>query len=257
MGTIDQDGPAALGLPTGPAKTARVRSMFDAIAPRYDLVNRIMTLGLDQGWRRRTVAALGLAPGSVVLDLACGTGDLTRMAGRQGYRTLGADLSWGMLSANGAGRPLFQADASALPLAAASIDGIVCGYALRNFTDLEASLAEAARVLRPGGRLAVLEVAAPTGGLLRLGHRVWFEKVVPVVGGLLSDGAAYRYLPRSTVYLPDEAGLRAVLRRVGFATVGRHLLDGGLSQLVTATRVGQPPDRSRPAGVGTPALGGR
>jgi demethylmenaquinone methyltransferase/2-methoxy-6-polyprenyl-1,4-benzoquinol methylase len=252
VGTIDQDGPAALGLPTGPAKTARVRSMFDAIAPRYDLVNRIMTLGLDQGWRRRTVAALGLAPGSLVLDLACGTGDLTAMAERQGYRTVGADLSWGMLTANATDRPRFQADASALPLADGSIDGIVCGYALRNFTDLEACLAEAARVLRPGGRVAVLEVAAPTRGLLRVGHRGWFEKVVPVVGGILSDGAAYRYLPRSTVYLPDEAGLRARFRQAGFATVGRHLLDGGLSQLLTATRVGRPAERS-----GDPVIGDR
>jgi len=258
MGTIDQEGPAALGLPTGPAKTARVRSMFDAIAPRYDLVNRIMTLGLDQGWRRRTVSALALAPGSVVLDLACGTGDLSRIADRQGYRTLGADLSWGMLASNASGRPLFQADASALPLADATIDGVVCGYALRNFTDLEASLAEAARVLRPGGRLAVLEVAAPAGGLLRVGNRLWFERVVPVVGGILSDASAYRYLPRSTVYLPDEAGLRAMLRRVGFATVGRRLLDGGLSQLLTATRAGLPPGSAAhldPPGV--PAIGGR
>jgi demethylmenaquinone methyltransferase/2-methoxy-6-polyprenyl-1,4-benzoquinol methylase len=233
-------------LPTGEAKTARVRSMFDAIAPRYDLVNRLMTFGLDQGWRRAAVDALGLPPGAVVLDLACGTGDLTRLAARRGYRTIGADLSWGMLRAdpsganpNGAGSAV-QCDASRLPLATGSVDGIVCGYALRNFTDLAAALAEAGRILRPGGRIAVLEVAAPPAGLLRAGHKLWFEHGVPLLGAVLSDADAYRYLPRSTAYLPDEVGLRALFRQAGFATVNRRLLSGGLSQLLTGTRAGMP-----------------
>jgi demethylmenaquinone methyltransferase/2-methoxy-6-polyprenyl-1,4-benzoquinol methylase len=233
-------------LPTGEAKTARVRSMFDAIAPRYDLVNRLMTFGLDQGWRRATVDALGLPPGAVVLDLACGTGDLTRLAARRGYRTVGADLSWGMLRADPAGVgpdgavSAVQCDASRLPLATASVDGIVCGYALRNFTDLAAALAEAGRILRPGGRIAVLEVAAPPSGLLRAGHKLWFEHGVPLLGAVLSDADAYRYLPRSTAYLPDEVGLRTLFRQAGFATVGRRLLSGGLSQLLTGTRAGMP-----------------
>jgi demethylmenaquinone methyltransferase/2-methoxy-6-polyprenyl-1,4-benzoquinol methylase len=226
-------------LPTGSEKTARVREMFDLIAPRYDLVNRLMTLGLDQGWRRATVAALGLVQGAAVLDLACGTGDLGAIATRRGYRTVGVDLSWGMLAARRPG-PAVQADVLALPFGDGAFDGIVCGYALRNFTDLGASLAEAARVLRPGGRIAVLEVAHPPSGLLRMGHRVWLERVVPLLGGLLSDGAAYRYLPRSTAYLPDEAGLRRAFGAAGFATVGRRLLHGGLSQLLTATRTGLP-----------------
>jgi len=234
--------PESLGLPTGDEKTERVRAMFDTIAPRYDLVNRVMTLGLDQGWRRTTVGALGLPAGSVVVDLACGTGDLSRLAARRDYRTVGVDLSWGMLAARRSGGPVVQADATALPLSTAAVDGIVCGYALRNFTDLAGVLAETARVLRPGGRLALLEVAAPEGGALALGHRLWFERVVPVLGGLLSDREAYRYLPRSTVYLPDAEGLRRLLVGAGFATVGRRLLHGGLSQLVTATRVGLPPD---------------
>ena len=236
----------ALGLPTGEAKTARVRSMFDAIAPRYDLVNRLMTLGLDQGWRRRTVRALGLPVGSLVLDLACGTGDLTRIAGRHGYRTRrGRPLVGhaGRPTAPGArwSRPTPQS----CPWPRGSIDGVVCGYALRNFTDLEVAWSR-----RPGS--CARAAAWPCSrwpprprALLRAGHAVWFERVVPVLGGLLSDRAAYRYLPRSTVYLPPDPELRRLLRQAGFATVGRRLLNGGLSQLLTATRVGLPTDAPR------------
>ena len=129
-------------LPLGEEKTARVRSMFDAIAPRYDLVNRLMTFGLDQSWRRDTIAALALPPGSLLLDIACGTGDLSRLARRRSYRVVGADLSLGMLVANRSGTPLLQADCSRLPFADGTFDGLVCGYALRNFTDLAAALAE-------------------------------------------------------------------------------------------------------------------
>lgn len=214
--------------------------MFDAIAPRYDVVNRVIALGLDQRWRRTTVGALGLPAGSLVLDLACGTGALAALAQRQGLRTVGADLSWGMLAAGGAPRPVLQADAAHLPLASASFDGVVCGFALRNFTDLAASLAEAGRVLRPGGRIAVLEVAAPEPGILRAGFDLWFDHLVPVLGGLLSDAAAYHYLPRSIAYLPDEPALRRLFWEAGFATVGRRAIHGGLSQLLTATRTGLP-----------------
>ncbi|MGH9091490.1 MAG: ubiquinone/menaquinone biosynthesis methyltransferase, partial [Acidimicrobiales bacterium] len=222
-------------LPTGDEKTARVRAMFDTIAPRYDLVNRLMTFGLDRGWRRTAVDALGLPPGSAVLDLACGTGDLASLARRHGYRTVGVDLSLGMLAAGHAGAAA-QGDAAKLPLATGALDGVVCGYALRNVTDLAGSLAEAARVLRPGGRVAVLEVAAPPPGPLLAGYHLWFEHAVPALGGLLSDADAYHYLPRSTAYLPDWPALRRLFAAAGFATVGRRLLAGGLSQLVTATR---------------------
>jgi demethylmenaquinone methyltransferase/2-methoxy-6-polyprenyl-1,4-benzoquinol methylase len=227
-------------LPTGDAKTAQVREMFDAIAPRYDLVNRIITFGLDRRWRRLTFDALGLPAESTVLDLACGTGDLAALVARRGCRVIGSDLSKGMLSARHDPFPAVQADASALPLRTGCLDGVVCGYALRNFTDLAASLAEAARVLRPGGRLAVLEVASPDGALMRRGFDLWFGRCVPAIGGLLSDGAAYRYLPRSTEYLPAPDELRAMLGAAGFATVGRRLLNGGLSQIITATRRGMP-----------------
>jgi demethylmenaquinone methyltransferase / 2-methoxy-6-polyprenyl-1,4-benzoquinol methylase len=225
-------------LPTGKEKTARVRAMFDVIAPRYDLVNRLISLGLDQHWRRRAVRSLGLPAGATVLDLACGTGSLGDIALRAGYCVLGADMSAGMLAERKAALPALQCDAAALPLAAASVDGVVCGYALRNFTDLAASLAEAARVLRPGGRIAVLEVASPSGALVRAGHAVWFGHAVPMIGGIVSDGDAYRYLPDSVAYLPGDIALRRLFREAGFATVGRQLLQGGLSQIITGTRRG-------------------
>jgi demethylmenaquinone methyltransferase/2-methoxy-6-polyprenyl-1,4-benzoquinol methylase len=214
--------------------------MFDAIAPRYDLINRLMTFGLDQAWRRATIEALALPTGALVLDLACGTGDLSRLAQRAGFRVIGADLSAGMLAANGTGTPLVESESSVLPFPDGAFDGIVCGYALRNFTDLAQSLADMARILRPGGRLAVLEVDAPASRVLRSGYNVWFNKVVPVLGGALSDKDAYRYLPRSVAYLPAAPVLRTMLVEAGFATVGIRPLAGGLSQLVMATRAGTP-----------------
>ena len=231
---------ASADLPTGAEKTALVRSMFDAIAPRYDLVNRLMTFGLDVRWRKKSTRALGLPEGSRVLDLACGTGDFLKILRATGFRPLGMDLSWGMLAANRSGMPLAQADGTWLPLASGSIDGITCGYALRNFTELDKVFGEFGRVVRPGGRISLLEVAEPDHGLLRTGDRIWFNRVVPVIGGLLSDGASYRYLPKSTAYLPTTEQLRSMLMDAGFSAVNRRALSGGLSQLITATRRGQP-----------------
>ena len=227
---------ASTPLPATEEKTEVVRSMFDAIAPRYELVNRVMTFGLDASWRKRTVSSLGLAEGSVVLDLACGTGDLSRTLAERGYRPIGADLSFGMLAASHGTGPLLHADASQLPLADNSVDGLVCGYALRNFTDLSACLREMARVVRPGGRISLLEVGAPDSKLIGFGYRLWFEKAVPVIGGLLSDRSAYSYLPASTAYLPDPDTLRTLLLSAGFSGVNHHHLSGGLSQLITATK---------------------
>jgi demethylmenaquinone methyltransferase/2-methoxy-6-polyprenyl-1,4-benzoquinol methylase len=227
-------------LPTGADKTVLVRSMFDAIAPRYDLVNRTMTFGLDVRWRKQSLRALGLPAGATVLDLACGTGDFLKLLRSGGFRAFGMDLSWGMLVANHTGLPLAQANGAALPVATASVDGITCGYALRNFTELGAVFAEFGRIVRPGGRLSLLEVSEPDSGLLRTGHRIWFRKVVPVIGGLLSDRSAYQYLPKSTAYLPTTEELRTMLHEAGFSSVNRRGLSGGLSQLITATRSGQP-----------------
>jgi demethylmenaquinone methyltransferase/2-methoxy-6-polyprenyl-1,4-benzoquinol methylase len=231
---------AEADLPTGREKTELVRSMFDSIAPRYDLVNRMMTFGLDVHWRRQSARSLGLPAGSRVLDLACGTGDFLTILAGAGLRPFGLDLSWGMLAANSTGLPLAQAEAASLPVATSSIDGITCGYALRNFTELEPVFCELGRVVRPGGRISLLEVAEPDHGLLLAGHRVWFRRVVPLIGGLLSDRAAYRYLPKSTAYLPSTAELRSMLREAGFSAVNQRPLSGGLSQLITATREGRP-----------------
>lgn len=223
-------------LPTGQEKVDAVRSMFDAIAPRYDLVNRVMTFRMDVGWRKRTIADLRLPQASTVLDLACGTGDLCRGLAAAGLRPVGMDLSFGMLAAARTEVPLCQADALRLPVPDASIDGVTCGFALRNFVELGPFFAELGRVVRPNGRIALLEVAEPANPVLRWGHGIYFGKVVPRIGGLLSDASAYQYLPRSVAYLPEPATMLAMLADAGFEQVNRQLLSTGIAQLITATR---------------------
>jgi demethylmenaquinone methyltransferase / 2-methoxy-6-polyprenyl-1,4-benzoquinol methylase len=242
--------------------------MFDAIAPGYDVTNRVISLGLDASWRRRTVLSLGLPPECLVLDLACGTGDLCLELARHGLIAIGVDRSAGMLQAAHARAgsrdtspsaaspyradslgaptaPLVRGDGLALPFQTGALDGIVCGFALRNFAALPPVLAECARVLRPGGRMALLEVDAPTQPLLRLGHRIWFGKVVPFVGGLVAArsgapraraSAAYRYLPASVAYLPPTPELLSLITSAGFTAVEREALSGGIAQLLTGTR---------------------
>lgn len=223
-------------LPTGDEKATAVRSMFDTIAPRYDLVNRLMTFGMDRGWRRQAVRSLTLDPGSTVIDVACGTGDLCRDLTRAGHRGIGIDLSSGMLHHARTSAPLVHGDGLRLPFPDGRLDGAVSGFALRNFVALDPLLAELSRVLRRGGRIALLDVATPANPLVRTGHAIYFGHVVPRIGGLLSDGAAYRYLPRSVAYLPPVADLLNEVRRAGFVAVERRLLSGGISQLITATR---------------------
>lgn len=226
-------------LPAAAEKRAVVEAMFDRIAPRYDLMNRLMTFGVDRAWRRRTIAALALEPGARVLDLACGSGDLAAEAERAGARVVGIDCSAGMLRrarARGLACGLVRGDALALPLADGSVDAVVSGFALRNFVDVPGALAESARVLRAGGRLALLEVDRPAGALVRFGHGLYFRRIVPLLGALLSDRAAYAYLPASTVYLPDEATLTALLDAAGFTRVRKHRFLAGAAQLVTAER---------------------
>jgi demethylmenaquinone methyltransferase/2-methoxy-6-polyprenyl-1,4-benzoquinol methylase len=210
--------------------------MFDAIAPRYEFVNHLMTFGLDRRWRRRAVADLRLPLESQILDVASGTGDFSREAVRQGLHATSTDLSYGMLDASHDLNAKVQADASQLPFLTASFDGVTCGYALRNFTDLQATFDEMARVLRPGGRLSVLEVAEPRSGIWRWGFRLWFRRIVPFIGGALSDRAAYQYLPKSTAYLPVSETLRTMLNQAGFTSVNHRLVLGGLSQQLLATK---------------------
>lgn len=223
-------------LPVGTEKVRTVRDLFDRIAPRYELLNRLLTLGMDRSWRRQTVRALALPTQALVLDLACGTGDLCRDLAGAGYRAAGFDISAGMLAYASGPAPFVQADALRLPLPPAAADGAVSGFALRNFEALPPFFAELARVVRPGGRVALLEVAAPRLAPLRWGHAAYFGHVVPWVGGLFSDKAAYRYLPESVAYLPDPPALLDELGRAGFVDVDRRLLSGGISQLITATR---------------------
>ncbi len=241
----DQQGapPEVLGqswdtaeLPTGEAKVQAVREMFDAIAPRYDLVNRIMTFRLDVRWRKRTVRLLNLPTGSTVLDLASGTGDLCVDLRKAGLRPLSMDLSFGMLAADRSGSPRSQADILNLPVGDHSVDGATCGFALRNLLDLPAFFQELARVVRPGGRIALLDVGVPRNRLIRFGNGIYFGKVVPKIGGWLSDPAAYRYLPKSVAYLPPRDEMLSALRDAGFSDATHQQLSGGLTQLMLATR---------------------
>lgn len=213
-----------------------VQSMFDAIAPRYDLVNRVMTFRLDVRWRKRAVKDLQLPPGSLVLDLAAGTGDLCIDLRRATLRPIAMDLSFGMLSADRSNAPRAQADILRLPVPDHSVDGIICGFALRNLVDLPTFFAECARAIKPGGRVALLDVGVPHNRLIRFGNNIYFGKVVPRIGALLSDGPAYRYLPRSVAYLPERHELLQMLQTAGFADATHAQLSGGLTQLMVGTR---------------------
>ena len=223
-------------LPEGEAKVTAVREMFDAIAPRYDMVNRIMTFRLDVRWRRQAVRLLGLPAGSLVLDLASGTGDLCTDLTRAGIRPLSMDLSFGMLAADRSGAPRSQADILNLPIGDASVDGATCGFALRNLVDLPRFFQELGRVVRPGGRIALLDVGVPRNPIIRFGNGIYFGRVVPKIGGWLSDPAAYRYLPKSVAYLPAPDVMLQQLRAAGFGDAEHRQLSGGITQLMVATR---------------------
>jgi demethylmenaquinone methyltransferase/2-methoxy-6-polyprenyl-1,4-benzoquinol methylase len=210
--------------------------MFDSIAPRYDLLNRLLTFRLDVGWRRKTLDAMGLPPAARVLDIAAGTGDLCRELEHRGMKPVALDLSAGMLANARTDAPLVQADARFLAIGTASMHGVTCGFALRNLVDLDRCFAEMARVLVPGGSLALLEVSAPANPVLAFGHRIYFGRVVPFIGGLISDASAYQYLPRSVAYLPPTGELLAMIERAGFVDAERRALTGGIAQLITARR---------------------
>ncbi|MEO8604528.1 MAG: ubiquinone/menaquinone biosynthesis methyltransferase [bacterium] len=228
-----------MSLPAPHDKAAVVEAMFDRIAPHYDRMNRLLTWRLDARWRRRAVGRLGLAPGAVVLDVGCGTGDMALLARAAGARVVGLDVAAGMLRVahtRGAADALLRADATCLPLRAGTLHAVMSAFALRNLTAIPPMLAEAARVLRPGGRLALLEVDEPRLALLRWGHGLYFRHAVPLLGALLADREAYRYLPQSTAYLPAPDALRAMLAAFGFVKLRKERLGGGAAQLLTAQR---------------------
>jgi demethylmenaquinone methyltransferase/2-methoxy-6-polyprenyl-1,4-benzoquinol methylase len=212
-----------------------VRGMFDRIAPVYDAMNHVMTAGLDRRWRRLAVREV-VWPGDRVLDACCGTGDLAVEAERRGGRVVGLDFSERMLER---ARPKsgtiewVEGDALALPFEDAAFDAVTVGFGVRNLQDLELGLRELARVLRPGGRIAVLEITRPRG-LLRPFFRVWFDVVVPLAGRVLPGGKAYTYLPASVRRFPGPEDLSVLLEHAGFEDVRFRLLGGGSVALHTA-----------------------
>ncbi len=222
-------------LPRGKQKASVVRNMFDTIAPRYDLVNKLMTFGLDSYWRHRAIKALALPSGSLVLDLATGTGDLVRELRRQSIRVVGLDLSLGMLMASKVEGSLVQADGSNSPFPNHAFDGVISAFAIRNFSDLPAILRELSRIIRPGGRLSLLDISEPSG-LLGMAARMWFEQGAPLIGSLLSDKDAYSYLPRSVQYLPSPVEMKRMMGEAGFSCNNHHVMTAGITQLYTGTK---------------------
>lgn len=223
-------------LPGAPEKGAYVRTMFDAISPRYDLVNRIMTFGLDQGWRRRTFDSLAVDATDTLLDVACGTGDFLVLAESRSIASVGLDFSFGMLSSRRASSPVVQASAGQMPFVDGSFSAVTCGFALRNFVDLRESFSEMHRVLKDGGRLGLLEVSTPRSNIVRAVHGMYFNHVVPLIGGVISSRAAYSYLPQSVAYLPTHAALCSILEEVGFDEVRIANLPTGAAALITAKK---------------------
>jgi demethylmenaquinone methyltransferase/2-methoxy-6-polyprenyl-1,4-benzoquinol methylase len=223
-------------LPEVGVKQAYVREMFDRIAPRYELVNRLMTGGLDVLWRRRLIDLVGVSSGQRVLDLACGTGDFVRILAQVGATPVGLDLSRGMLSRIRTHGDLVQAVGEQLPFAEASFSAVVSGFAVRNFVDFPAVLSECQRVLRPMGQLGILEVATPRYEVVRRVHHWYFGSVVPRLGSLLSDATAYRYLPESVSYLPSDPEFVELFHAAGFVRLRRVEVGFGAAQLWVASR---------------------
>lgn len=227
-------------LPRPEEKARAVESMFDRLAPRYDRMNRLLTFGMDQRWRRALLQRTGAGPGDNVLDLACGTGDLAKLATSLGSATWGIDFAAAMTKrARGRvpGAGIVRGDALGLPFPAGAFDVVVSGFAIRNFTDLESVFAEVARVTKPGGHFGILEIDEPQRAIVRLGHRAYFGRVVPRLGGLLSgDRPAYEYLAASASYLPAPQELGRLLKAAGFHRVAKRSHMAGAIQTVVATR---------------------
>jgi demethylmenaquinone methyltransferase/2-methoxy-6-polyprenyl-1,4-benzoquinol methylase len=220
---------------TGRLAAPEVRSMFDRIAPVYDLMNRVMTAGLDQRWRRATVKAT-VRPGDRVLDACCGTGDLAVAALKAGAaEVVGLDFSPRMLERARAKQQTVtwvEGDVLALPFDAASFGAATVGFGVRNVTDLPGALAELRRVLCPQGRVGILEITTSTGVLAPF-YRLWFDRVVPLLGRALKGGAAYTYLPASVRRFPVPTELAELMESAGFTDVRHRTFAGGIVALHT------------------------
>ena len=224
-------------------KARRVRRMFEAIAPRYELVNTVFSAGRDAAWRRRAIAAARVRPDDEVLDVACGTGDFAREFLKAGPRSvLGCDFAHEMLRRAQARRfPALrwcEADALHLPFRNGSFSIASCAFGVRNFQDLGTGLREMFRVLRAGGRAVILEFSRPRNRLIRLLYELYSTRFMPTAAALLSgdQSGAYRYLPRSVVSFPHAEELCDRLGQAGFARVTATPLTAGVVTLYLATR---------------------
>jgi len=222
---------------SGTLEPDAVRGMFDRIAPVYDVMNRVMTAGLDRKWRRLTIEAV-VRPGDRVLDACCGTGDLAVAAERRGATVTGLDFSAAMLERARRKSPTvewIEGDLLALPFADDTFDAATVGFGVRNVADLDLAVAELRRVLRPGGRLAILEITQARG-VLRPFFSLWFDRIVPLLGKVLPGGRAYAYLPASVRRFPGAEALAALLERGGLEQARFRLLGGSIVALHTAVR---------------------
>jgi demethylmenaquinone methyltransferase/2-methoxy-6-polyprenyl-1,4-benzoquinol methylase len=214
-----------------------VRRMFDRIAPVYDPMNRVMTAGLDGRWRRITAAEV-VRPGDRVLDACCGTGDLALAAVRAGAgEVVGLDFSRRMLDrARSKQRSIawVEGDVLSLPFEERRFDAATVGFGIRNVSDLDRALTELRRVLVEGGRLGILEITTPTGALAPF-YRLWFDRVVPLLGKALRGGDAYTYLPASVRRFPGREELAALVAKAGFEDVRHRAFAGGIVALHTGT----------------------
>jgi demethylmenaquinone methyltransferase / 2-methoxy-6-polyprenyl-1,4-benzoquinol methylase len=226
----------------------QVRGMFDRIAGVYDLMNSAMTAGLHHQWRERAVDRANVGPGSDALDVCCGTGDLAlalrRRIGPDG-RVVGCDFSEPMLDLarqksgeEGLAVEFGWADALELPYGDKSFDAVTVGFGARNLADLEKGLSEMARVLRPGGRLAILEITRPQREPLSSFYSLWFDRLVPVIGSLAGDPDAYSYLPNSVRTFPEPQRLAEMIDAAGFNEIRWLLLAGGIIAIHSATKAG-------------------
>jgi demethylmenaquinone methyltransferase/2-methoxy-6-polyprenyl-1,4-benzoquinol methylase len=222
------------------AHDREIVAMFDRIAGRYDVLNRILSFGTDIGWRRRAIARAGIGAGMRVLDVGAGTGDLSFAAAARGARVVAVDLSAGMLAvlarrATDAQRSRIQplvGTAESLPLPDASVDRIVSGFTVRNVGDLGRAFAEFRRVLRPDGRVVILELSHPPSPFFARLYSFYFDRIAPVLAALLGgDRDAYRYLPRSLRAFPDADRLAAMLRDAGFESVTYERLTLGIAAI--------------------------